>query len=71
MHALIPRYCKSAGTLIALGASALYMDDRSELGPLDMQVTRGDEIGAMRSGLEQTTAKPWQSLCPTTPRTPS
>lgn len=56
VHALIPRYCKSAGTLIALGASALYMDDRSELGPLDMQVTRGDEIGAMRSGLEQTTA---------------
>lgn len=56
VHALIPRYCKSAGTLIALGASALYMDDRSELGPLDIQVTRGDEIGAMSSGLEQQTA---------------
>ncbi|HEY1396645.1 MAG TPA: hypothetical protein VF536_11050 [Roseateles sp.] len=56
VHALIPRHCKSAGTLIALGASALYMDDRSELGPLDMQVSRGDEIGAMSSSLEQSTA---------------
>lgn len=56
VHALIPRYCKRAGTLIALGASALYMDDRSELGPLDIQVARGDEIGATSSGLEQRTA---------------
>lgn len=56
VHALIPRYCKSAGTLIVLGASALYMDDRSELGPLDIQIARGDEIGATSSGLEQLTA---------------
>ncbi|WP_431258855.1 hypothetical protein ACQ86G_00650 [Roseateles chitinivorans] len=32
------------------------MDDRSELGPLDIQVARGDEIGATSSGLEQRTA---------------
>ncbi|MBB3282570.1 hypothetical protein FHT37_002545 [Mitsuaria sp. BK037] len=56
MHVLIPRYCKSAGTLIALGASALYMDDRSELGPLDVQVFRGDELGVTSSSLEQLTA---------------
>jgi len=31
---LVPRYCKSAGTLVALGAQNLFLDDMSELGPL-------------------------------------
>ncbi len=48
----IPRYCKSAGTLICLGASRLYMDDRSELGPLDIQVKKEDEIIGRNSGLD-------------------
>lgn len=49
---LIPRYCKSAGTLIAVGASELFLDDMSELGPLDIQVKKGDEIMGRSSGLD-------------------
>ncbi len=47
----IPSYCKSAGTLIALGAEELLMDTFSELGPLDVQLLKQDEIGTRRSGL--------------------
>lgn len=50
--ALISGYCKSAGTLIVTGAKALYMADMSELGPLDIQVRKGDELFARNSGLE-------------------
>jgi hypothetical protein len=50
--ALIPRYCKSAGTLIVIGASVIYMDDMSELGPLDIQVKKGDELIGRNSGLD-------------------
>ena len=46
-----PSYCKSAGTLIALGAHRLIMDGFSELGPLDVQLLDRDEIGARKSGL--------------------
>jgi len=49
---LVPRYCKSAGTLIAIGASTLWMDDSSELGPLDVQVKKGDELLGRNSGLD-------------------
>lgn len=51
-EALIPRYCKSAGTLIAVGAKKLYLDDMSELGPLDIQVKKGDELFGRSSGLD-------------------
>ena len=47
----IPRSCKSAGTLIALGANRLIMSHLSEIGPLDVQLRRRDEIGQLRSGL--------------------
>ena len=50
--ALVPRYCKSAGTLIILGASDLYMADMSELGPLDVQIKKGDELYGRNSGLD-------------------
>ena len=50
--ALIPRYCKSAGTLILTGASRLFLDDMSELGPLDIQVKKGDELQGRNSGLD-------------------
>lgn len=50
--ALVPRYCKSAGTLILTGASHLYLDDMSELGPLDIQVKKGDELLGRNSGLD-------------------
>lgn len=49
---LIPRFCKSAGTLIAVGASELFLDDMSELGPLDIQVKKDDEIMGRSSGLD-------------------
>ena len=44
-------YCKSAGTLIGLGANELIMSDCGELGPLDVQMIKEDELGATRSGL--------------------
>ena len=43
--------CKSAGTLIALGAHKIVMSDEAELGPLDVQVYKEDEVGEMASGL--------------------
>lgn len=49
---LVPRYCKSAGTLIAVGAKHLYLDDMSELGPLDIQVKKNDELIGRNSGLD-------------------
>lgn len=49
---LVPRYCKSAGTLVALGAKRLFLDDMSELGPLDIQVKKNDEVVGRNSGLD-------------------
>jgi ATP-dependent protease ClpP protease subunit len=34
---IVPNYAKSAATMIALGADAIVMGDRSELGPIDPQ----------------------------------
>lgn len=50
--ALVPRFCKSAGTLIVIGAKRLYLDDMSELGPLDVQVKKSDEVIGRNSGLD-------------------
>ena len=47
----VPSYCKSAGTLVALGAHQLLMDTFSELGPLDVQLPKQDEIVTRKSGL--------------------
>ena len=52
----VPSSCKSAGTLIALGASEIFMPAVSELGPLDVQLRRRDEIGQRRSGMVVRTA---------------
>lgn len=49
---LIPSYCKSAGTLICIGAHELIMADSSELGPLDIQLRKQDEIFQVSSGLD-------------------
>lgn len=49
--------CKSSGTLIVLGADDLVMSDFAELGPLDIQVRKPDEVGELGSGLT-----PLQSL---------
>ena len=52
----VPSCCKSAGTLIALGANEIFMPSVSELGPLDVQLRRRDEIGQRRSGMVVRTA---------------
>lgn len=53
---LIPYFCKSAGTLISLGATHVVMSGVAEIGPLDVQLRERDEIGGMRSGLVSKTA---------------
>ena len=40
----VPGWCKSAGTLLAIGADELYMSDYGELGPLDVQLSVTDEL---------------------------
>ena len=37
-------YCKSAGTLVATGAHELVISDHGELGPLDVQMSKKDEL---------------------------
>ncbi len=44
-------FCKSAGTLVALGAHELVISDLGELGPLDVQMQKKDEMWEWRSGL--------------------
>jgi hypothetical protein len=43
--------CKSAGTLLALGADTLVLSEYAELGPLDVQIQKPDEVGESSSGL--------------------
>lgn len=50
-HLLVPGYCKSAGTLIALGAHNLIMCNQAELGPLDVQMRKQDNLWERQSGL--------------------
>lgn len=53
---LVSGPCKSAGTLIAIAADKLVIGDMGELGPLDIQLKKNDEIGEMSSGLAIMTA---------------
>lgn len=48
----IPAECKSAGTLICIGAHSLVFFDKGELGPLDVQFQKQDEIFQQSSGLD-------------------
>jgi hypothetical protein len=43
--------CKSAGTLVATGAHELVFGAHGELGPLDVQLRKADELWEMSSGL--------------------
>ena len=52
----ITGWCKSAGTIIALGASELIVSDHGEMGPLDVQLSRKDELFETQSGLTVTSA---------------
>lgn len=48
----VPGWCKSAGTLVAIGGHELIFGPEGELGPLDVQLVKRDEIGGDRdSGL--------------------
>lgn len=49
--ALVFGTCKSAGTLIVSGAHKIYMGDFGELGPLDVQLSKKDEVWESTSGL--------------------
>lgn len=53
---VVPYFCKSAGTLIAIGADELAIGDRGELGPLDIQIANPSEIFERSSGLDLTAA---------------
>jgi hypothetical protein len=44
-------FCKSAGTLVATAADELVVDDHGELGPLDIQMAKTDELWETSSGL--------------------
>jgi hypothetical protein len=48
--------CKSAGTLICVGAGKLVMADNGEIGPLDIQLGKDDELFKRSSGLDLTEA---------------
>jgi hypothetical protein len=48
----VPVQCKSAGTLICVGANSIVMFDKGELGPLDVQIQKRDEIFEQSSGLD-------------------
>ena len=43
--------CHSAGMLLLIGADEIVMSDRGELGPLDVQIRKPEEIGEYLSGL--------------------
>jgi len=43
--------CKSAGTLMCTAADKLLMSANAELGPIDAQVRKQDEVGERTSGL--------------------
>src|SRR5690554_6862741 len=53
---VIPTFCKSAGTLMAIGCDELLIDDSGELGPLDIQLKKTDELFGTSSGLDITQA---------------
>ncbi len=43
--------CKSAGTLVAIAAKSIVMCQHGELGPLDVQLQKEDQLFSMSSGL--------------------
>lgn len=43
--------CKSAGTLLVIGADELVMTGNAELGPLDVQLLKDDDLVERQSGL--------------------
>ena len=56
VYFIVSGYCKSAGTLLALGAHELIFGHHGELGPLDIQMAKKDELIDSESGLTVMTA---------------
>jgi len=56
IRVLIPGWCKSAGTLLAIAANELAFCPYGELGPLDVQLAKTDHIAGLDSGLNITDA---------------
>lgn len=48
---VVSSWCKSAGTLVCTGANELIVGPAGELGPLDVQIAKADELGERSSGL--------------------
>jgi hypothetical protein len=48
---VVSGWCKSAGTLFCIAANHLIIADTGELGPLDVQIAKSDEIWERSSGL--------------------
>lgn len=49
---IVPTYCKSAGTLVCVAANEIVICDSGELGPLDIQINKPDEVAEFSSGLD-------------------
>ena len=52
----VPGWCKSAGTLLAVAANELVIGDFGELGPIDVQRIKSDEVWQRSSGLTEESA---------------
>ena len=52
----LPGPCKSAGTLLAIGGHELVVGDHGELGPIDVQQMRQDDLWERASGLIESSA---------------
>lgn len=48
---VVAGWCKSAGTLMCIGAHEIMMGVMGELGPLDVQIVKADEMDEQKSGL--------------------
>lgn len=48
---LVSGLCKSAGTLVCIGAHEIIFTPYGELGPLDIQISKEDKISGQESGL--------------------
>ena len=52
----LPGYCKSAGTIVLMGANEIVINDDGEMGPVDIQMAKKDELAEYQSGLTVLTA---------------
>lgn len=52
IRVVIASLCKSAGTLVVIGANEVVIGDLGELGPLDIQVRKSSELEERSSGLD-------------------